>query len=850
MKRIFTIAFVFIFGLGIFLGPISTVFAEGSSTDPVTPAELATGQDYTQRLQTCVFADGNGTFAGCMVQGFYYLILYPSGKFAQLTARLLDFFIAYSIDSNSYGGGNGQFVTKGWGVIRDIANVFFIFTLLYIAIRHILQMGSSDTKKLLTSLIIAALLINFSLFFSKVIIDGGNVLARVFWNNIEVVNDDHPDGENVHSISQALVSKINPQKILGSDLFTPDQQPGQPLGTMTIGYSFFVMAIAAFVNITIGVVFLSTFLLFVARVIGLWFLMIFSPIAFASFALPGGGSFLGQFGWSGWRDNILKLSFMAPVFLFFLFLTVMFLQIILSTPIVEEDTTHKLMAVLIPFIAVIVILQRAKSVASDMAGEFGKSLTSAVGKMVGGALAVGGVVGGAAMGASAFGMRYFVGGSASRELKSGVHQENVRLNNQRAEDAQAKADAARQAGEHKKAEEYEKFAERSRRMAMSSANKVKQLDKLSKASFDARRSKYLSKDSLFGKARGLGGDFVQYAAGDAVGGAKLKFSLGKGKDASRKKYEDEREKKALDEAKLYDVGGQNEANLSAAGYAARKGMAGKEDTLRYIDKYIDDIDNNKLMTKAEKDARKETARKWRERAQAATKDEELQALITTEKIKNPKVTKLEEQLEEKKAEREALKTKSARKKELEEMQAKGPITTFQEEELKGLENIDEDIKDMDEQMSNIGASIKKVKEDEGDKIDGLKGFEDEAKKYAGGARNAFANVVEVREGNNILQMLNEDYRPRTRQDYSSRVADRIRKGEKNDETKDLLKKAAKAAGIKIEEEHGDEHKGGKKDDHGGGGGGGHAKPSGGGGGAPKPKPAAPSGGGGHDPHGH
>lgn len=829
-KKLSKIAFIFLFTLGAFLGPLSVVRAQN------TPDNVP---DYSNRLQNCVFAhptDGTGTFEGCLVSGFYYLILVPSGWFAYQSGRLFDFFMAYSLDSNSYTGGNGDFVNQGWAVIRDIANVLFIFTLLYIAITHILQAGTSGTKKLLTGLIVAALLINFSLFFSKIIIDGGNILARVFYNNIEVTYDDHPDGSDIHTISQALVAKVNPQAILGSDLFTPILAPGQAPGVMSNGYAFFIMLVAAFVNITIGIVFISTFLLFAARVIGLWFLMIFSPIAFASLALPNGGSFFGDFGWKGWISNILKLSFMAPVFLFFLFLLIMFLQIVMSQPILagNTDTAHRLMGTLIPFIAIVVILQRAKSIAGDMAGEFGKSLTSAVGKLAGSTLTVTGAVTGAAIGASAFAGRYFIGGAATRELRSGVHQENVRLNNERAEEA-------KKAGDREAEKKY-------RMMAMSSANRVKQLDRRSNASFDVRKTSWLQKDALAGKVGKLAGGYAQQLGGEAFGGEKLKLDLGKAKDTSRKKYEAEREKKALDEAKLYDTGSQNEARLATIGYAARKGMAAKDEVIEHIDTYMQEIRNNVLMTDKEKEARLKAAGNWRERAVNATKDEELVALITKEKIDNPKLKDLREELQAKTADREKFNEKIARKKELEDLQAKGPLLNFQEEELKDLSNLDDEIKKLDDELLNLNGSIKQEIKERGEKVDGVDGLEDQVKKYAGGGRSAFANVVEAREGNGISQLagIYGNFNPKTRQDYSSFVADRIRKGEKNDGTKDLIKKLAKESGLKIDDGHGHGDDKGKGGGHGGGdhGGGGGAHPP-----APKPAPKAPSGGGGGGDHG-
>lgn len=409
MKKISLILIIFSLISGVFFRV--EPFVHLAHADDVSSTDFSE-PDYTDRLEECGVIPGmSGSFEGCLIRGFYYIVLVPSGWFASLAGSLFDYFVQYSIDSTSYKGGNGQFVEQGWTLIRDIANIIFIFTLLYIAIRHILQMGNSDTKRLLTSLIVAALLINFSLFFTRVIIDSGNILARAFYNNIDVQNDVNPDQK---SISAALIGKVNPQKVLGSNLFTPQYVSGESgSAVLSPGYSFFIMAIAALVNITIGIVFLSTFLLFVARVIGLWFMMIFSPIAFASRALPGEGKFLGQFGWSGWLDTTLKLSFMAPVFLFFLFLLIMFLQIVFSAA-PDADSTHKLMDVMIPFIVIIVVLNRAKKISNDMAGEFGSALKSAVSKTAGYTLGAAGL----ALGGAAIASRYTVGRAAASVSRS------------------------------------------------------------------------------------------------------------------------------------------------------------------------------------------------------------------------------------------------------------------------------------------------------------------------------------------------------------------------------------------------------------------------------------------------
>lgn len=723
MKKIYKIAFLSIFTLGIFLGPISAVFAQTPTSTPTgittadiynpTPGDSGQSEDYTDRLQNCVFnhpLDGSGSFAGCLVNAFYYLVLYPSGKFAELTGKLLDFFIAYSLDSNSYSNANGDFVNQGWGVIRDIANVAFIFMLLYIAIRHILQLGTSDLKKLLSSLIVAALLINFSLFFSKVIIDAGNILARAFYNNIEVQYDDQPSGEGVKTISQALVSKVNPQAILSSELFDAGQYntPGQPAGIMPNGYAFFIMAVASFVNITIGIVFLSTFLLFAARVIGLWFLMIFSPLAFASFALPNNGSFLGQFGWSGWKDNILKLSFMAPVFLFFLFLLIMFLQIVLSAPAMagNEDAAHKIMKVMIPFIAIIVILRQAKKIAGDMAGEFGKSLTSAVGKVAMAAVGGVGLAAGAAIAGSAMIGRQTIGKAATRELASGVNQREVLKMNKLAK-------AAERRGDIDVARDY-------RQRSMEAAKRVSKLKGRSEGSFDVRRSEFLQKQVLGSKLGKLAGSSLQDLGGEAFGGAKLKLDLGKGKDTSIKKQEDEKKKKALEEAKLYETGTLSEQNVALLGYTARKGINARDEVLEHLDKYAREIRDDRSLTAQESAEMMETVHRWRERATSAQTDEQMREIISGVNVQR------------------------------------------------------------------IDANGNRVVDAQGRPVMERRGTDSVAKAFAEQTRYAIADVVEAREQNNsIVNFYGMNPRPQTQPHYSSVVADQIRKGPKGSMDKTL-----------------------------------------------------------------
>ncbi len=359
----------------------STVTVSATSTPtPTTPT-----QDDSNINFGCGYWPGTW-FTNCLASTFYYIIFKPISYFTHLAAIILDFFVYYSTNSTSYSSG---FVSKGWGAVRDIANIFFIIALLYVAIKTILSLNTSDNKKLITYIVIIALLINFSLFFTEVIIDASNILAKVFYNNITPIDqngtglkDNNVGGQK--SISVGLVKQFNPFTIIGKQDVKDD-----------IGNFVFITLLCIALMVFMIYIFLSVALLFVGRVIALWLCMIFSPIAFISYTVPFK---IPGFGHEEWWSELLKNAFLAPIFIFFLYLIIMFgdaMKLIPNDVASSGSWTDSVMKTVIPFMIIFVLLMKAKELAVTYAGEMGKALMSA-GKMVGG-LALGVATGGAAM---------------------------------------------------------------------------------------------------------------------------------------------------------------------------------------------------------------------------------------------------------------------------------------------------------------------------------------------------------------------------------------------------------------------------------------------------------------------
>jgi len=349
---------------------------------------------------------GSGTPMGCVAQGIYYVLFQSTSYLFALSGTLFDNAFAYSVDDNSY---RSAFVVEGWKVVRDFCNMFFIFILLYIAFGTILNLNGVKTKEMIINVVLIGIFINFSLFASQVIIDASNILARVFYNSntITVKIEDAAVGSNVIPLSAALVNKINPQQIIlnanqvdmvkdtrgksGSDTGEVTTSNGISTGTFIL-----VTILATIVNLVGVFVFLSVSLVFVARVIGLWLSMIFVPFAFLSYTVPAMQSF-EIVGWKRWWPDTLKMAFLAPVFIFFIYLILQFLETGLG--LVKTDATAGglsfMIGIIFPFAIIMILLLKAKDIATKMSGTIGETISKA-GSAVGG-LALGAATGGAAL---------------------------------------------------------------------------------------------------------------------------------------------------------------------------------------------------------------------------------------------------------------------------------------------------------------------------------------------------------------------------------------------------------------------------------------------------------------------
>ena len=124
--------------------------AEGQLTPPKFTAETPVGQidNMALRMLHAVFVEGLGWVLGV----FGYLFDFAIEHF------IIGFGEKY-LNSNL-----GDTIEALWSTVRDIFNLTFIFGLVYIGFKMILDSSDSSARRMLVYLIGAALLVNFSLF--------------------------------------------------------------------------------------------------------------------------------------------------------------------------------------------------------------------------------------------------------------------------------------------------------------------------------------------------------------------------------------------------------------------------------------------------------------------------------------------------------------------------------------------------------------------------------------------------------------------------------------------------------------------------------------------------------------
>jgi hypothetical protein len=317
-------------------------------------------------------------------------------------------------------GSLGTQVDALWVLVRDFFNILFIFGLIYIGFRTILFSEDSSVKRTLGMLIIAALMINFSLFITKVVVDVTNVTALQLYGAVSSGGKLTSDGLTVtrnhavdteDSVSARFMDEFLLTTYAQSELVREvSTKPSSQFTGQFLVYGLLMMA----VMLIAGFVFAAGAFLMISRFIGLLVFMVFSPAMFLGFIFP-----TFQRYQSLWWNMFLKYAFVAPAYLFMLYLS---LRIIEGMGIKEtggsfakafqaNSAADGSFAIFLNFFVIAGLLVMSLTVAQSM-GTYGASASMGMLKAAG--RGVRGVAGATTFGLAAWGGRTLIGRKAQK----------------------------------------------------------------------------------------------------------------------------------------------------------------------------------------------------------------------------------------------------------------------------------------------------------------------------------------------------------------------------------------------------------------------------------------------------
>ncbi len=240
-----------------------------------------------------------------VIQGLLYTIVNSVfGWMAWASGLLLNYSVKEYVVGFGAGfrdSGLGFAVNNLWVTVRDIFNLTFIFGLVYIGFKMILNSGDSNARRMLVSLILAALLVNFSLFITKFVIDFSNIAATQF-------------AAAFSSTSGAEVNYNLTEKFMQLTGLSSLWDSAKSVAAMPVGGGWAYIFGSLILYLVMAFVFFAGAILLIIRYIVLNIYMILSPIMFLGWVFPG-FSGASQKYW----DGFLQRAFFAPAYLLMLF---------------------------------------------------------------------------------------------------------------------------------------------------------------------------------------------------------------------------------------------------------------------------------------------------------------------------------------------------------------------------------------------------------------------------------------------------------------------------------------------------------------------------------------------------
>lgn len=255
-----------------------------------------------------------------VVTGIFVALL-ASSALLLTSAKLLDWAVGIPLTLNLTPGTSGynSLVDSGFGFALGLVNIFILILFVIVAFSSILRLDAFGVRKSLPRLILVALLANFSMLLVGLFTD----IAQVFFNSTGLATTGSITDSALQTMKSGVSETINWfTTFYGAWIAKATIPFAQIPGTIFIAYKVLdglnggALLQALFLvvlNTMLGFVFLLYALLFIVRVVVIWFLAIVAPLALAAYVLPATKKY-----WDQWLHALISWSFLGIVAFFLL----------------------------------------------------------------------------------------------------------------------------------------------------------------------------------------------------------------------------------------------------------------------------------------------------------------------------------------------------------------------------------------------------------------------------------------------------------------------------------------------------------------------------------------------------
>lgn len=195
-------------------------------------------------------------------------------------------------------------IKVGWTVFRDFANILIIGMFVFIAISLILGLKEYGQKKLIANVLVVAVLLNFSLLFTTIVIDGSNFVAQQFYNGMTVPTA----AGKKYDIAQQFLKPMGITTIWNdAGQVTRKIADDNKSGWAALAFGL----VGGLMLFIVALVLLYGCYLIAARGVLFIVLMLVSAVAFATYLIPSLSG--GEYGFKAWLKTLLNAAIFAPL---------------------------------------------------------------------------------------------------------------------------------------------------------------------------------------------------------------------------------------------------------------------------------------------------------------------------------------------------------------------------------------------------------------------------------------------------------------------------------------------------------------------------------------------------------